>query len=78
MHMSESGLSVNLRRYARYSFRTSLDKFKRGNGFNWCPMSVNPRLKKINSIRCLNKTLQPNNIRSPRKKPLNKSKKSPN
>ena len=34
--------------------------------------------KKINSIRCLNKTLQPNNIRSPRKKPLNKSKKSPN
>ena len=34
--------------------------------------------KKINSIRCLNKTLQPNNIRSPRKKPLTKSKKSPN
>ena len=53
MHMSESGLSVNLRRYARYSFRTSLDKFKRGNGFNWCPMSVNPRLKKINSIESL-------------------------
>lgn len=40
------------------------------------PSSKSP--KKINSEKCLKTTLPPKHLRSPRKKPLTKLKKSPN